>query len=755
MRRSLVVLLVAAGFAAIPVAAQPPQPRDLDNAAAFARLYGVVRYFYPSDAGASLAWNRFAVHGVRLVRAARTTTELERSLKALFAPLGPGIEIGRTLPPAPAPGTPDKTLIAWRYLGAGMDAATQGTQGPYQGKRTNRANQAPPVVDGSVVMLQTVPALPLRGKTIRLRGFVRAAAGGAGGGASLWLRVDRPNQQLGFFDNMMDRQVRDPSWREYTIEGPVADDAANVAFGTLATGTLTADFDGINLEIKDASGAWTPVAIQDGGFEASPDGGWIRGGNSKTAGVSRPGGQAAEGERFLHIEGAASLAITAEVFDADPPAPGAHVDVELGAGLKARVRLALTDAEARGGATASASIDALKTALDAIGDSPEQPDIDTRAADVVVAWNVFRHFYPYWTEAGVDWNTRLRPQLEIAAAAKSRNAQRDALRLLVADARDGHGGVNDRRRRVAAGWLPIALEVREKRVVIVASRAPNDAPVGAVVTTIDGVPADTRLADLMKLSSGTSQWRERRALAEMIGCQPGAAPVTLALETGAGARASTLACDTKTPPLEKRPDPVSELSAGVWYVDLSRARMNDITPVLAKLAAAKGVVFDLRGYPTDAGFPILAHLLVSSEQDRWMHVARLTGPFGQNAGWESVGWDQTPKSPRLSGRIVFLTDGRAISYAESVMGYVRDRKLATIVGATTAGTNGNVISFEVPSGFAISFTGMKVTRHDGRSAFHLLGVEPVIPVSPTIAGLRSDRDEVLERGLAVIEDKQR
>jgi len=33
------------------------------------------------------------------------------------------------------------------------------------------------------------------------------------------------------------------------------------------------------------------------------------------------------------------------------------------------------------------------------------------------------------------------------------------------------------------------------------------------------------------------------------------------------------------------------------------------------------------------------------------------------------------------------------------------------MGATTAGTNGNVVSFDVPSGFAVRFTGMKVTRH--------------------------------------------
>ena len=42
------------------------------------------------------------------------------------------------------------------------------------------------------------------------------------------------------------------------------------------------------------------------------------------------------------------------------------------------------------------------------------------------------------------------------------------------------------------------------------------------------------------------------------------------------------------------------------------------------------------------------------------------------------------------------------------MGYVADRKLGTIVGGTTVGTNGNVATFVVPSGFVVAFT-----RHAG------------------------------------------
>ena len=84
------------------------------------------------------------------------------------------------------------------------------------------------------------------------------------------------------------------------------------------------------------------------------------------------------------------------------------------------------------------------------------------------------------------------------------------------------------------------------------------------------------------------------------------------------------------------------------------------------------------------------------------------------------------------------------------MGYVADRKLATIVGGTTAGANGNVVTFAVPGGFRLSFTGMRVTGHDGQTPHHLAGVKPDVATAPTIAGLRQGRDEVLDAAVALL-----
>jgi hypothetical protein len=737
-------------FVMVSLCGVPASERALDveiaNVAAFARLYGVVRYFYPSDSAATLDWARFAVHGTAMARAARDASALARSLTELTAPLGPGIVVAPTLRPAAPPGAAGGTLVAWRYFGAGLDAS----QNVYSSRRTGRSATRRPQIDGFVTVMQNVPAAGLAGRGIRLRARARVLSGDRSGSGALWLRVDRPNEQMGFFDNMGDRPIRESEWREYTIEGQVAEDAAGVAFGVMASGAAKADFDSVELETRGDDGKWSAVPLSDGGFEAekeaSPESRWFRAGTSRTAVVVRLAQAAPEGKQFLRLK-PSDVPATPEPSPLDRLAveAGDHADVDLGAGLQARVPLALTDEEARTSPERQGALDALRAAVARAPLAGDPPPLDVRLADVVVAWNVYRHFYPYWQEAGVDWDGRLPALLQSAAAALNRAAHADALKALVHDVRDGHGGVTDTSARVARAGLPAGLAVVEDRVVVIATAVP-ELPVGAEVLEIDGAPAATLLAGLLAHSSGTEQWRRVRAGWELGLGTPGS-DARLRIDDGQGVREISVRRIETTPPVEKRPEPVTEIEPGIWYVDLTRAKMALVQPSLGKLATARAVVFDMRGYPTDSGARLLPHLLEAAETDLWMHVWKLTGPFGRTAGWEDFGWNVKPAQPHLGGRRVFLTDGRAISYGESVMGYVGDRKLGTIVGGPTAGTNGNVATFDLPGGFRISFTAMHVTGHDGKSPFHLVGVRPQIAVAPTIPGLRAGRDEVLEKGL--------
>jgi C-terminal processing protease CtpA/Prc len=112
-------------------------------------------------------------------------------------------------------------------------------------------------------------------------------------------------------------------------------------------------------------------------------------------------------------------------------------------------------------------------------------------------------------------------------------------------------------------------------------------------------------------------------------------------------------------------------------------------------------------------------------------------------------WNLEPKEPYLAAKKVFLTNGGAISYAESTMAIVEYYKLGEILGETTAGTNGNVNPFLLPGGYWITWTGMKVLKHDG-SQHHGVGIRPTVPVSPTQAGVAAGRDQVLERAVSLL-----
>src|SRR5690606_7422817 len=137
------------------------------------------------------------------------------------------------------------------------------------------------------------------------------------------------------------------------------------------------------------------------------------------------------------------------------------------------------------------------------------------------------------------------------------------------------------------------------------------------------------------------------------------------------------------------------LDENIYYLNLDKIEMDTITALLPKLQQAKGIICDLRGYPNrNHGF--ISHLLKEKDTSKaWMRVPQIMYPDQEkNAGFENFGWEMEPKAPYLGDKkVVFIIDGRAISYAESYMSFIEGYQLATLVGQPTAGTNGNINPF--------------------------------------------------------------
>jgi hypothetical protein len=98
-------------------------------------------------------------------------------------------------------------------------------------------------------LMQSFRAAAYRGKTVRLRAWVRVEAGGPGDRAQMWLRVDRPNGKVGFMEDMDGRPVRAAEWTSCEIVAEIDSDAQFVDFGVKSMGRSRVWVDDVSFEI--------------------------------------------------------------------------------------------------------------------------------------------------------------------------------------------------------------------------------------------------------------------------------------------------------------------------------------------------------------------------------------------------------------------------------------------------------------------------------------------------------------------------
>ncbi len=440
------------------------------------------------------------------------------------------------------------------------------------------------------------------------------------------------------------------------------------------------------------------------------------------------------------------------------PEPRKPLRVELAGGVSALVPLALY-AGAAGTLPAVPAEVRPQAPGKPEGFVPSGNDRATRLADVILAWNVFEHFYPYFDVVAADWPAELQRALSSAATDRDERAFLNTLRRLVAALHDGHGSVG----LVNAGpryHLPLLWEWVEDQLVVTEVDREHGGGVqrGDVVTAIGGRPTREAIAAEEELvSAATPQWRRQRALDALLLGPAGSARLDLRRAVGgtAGRSAAVVATLARSlPPYgagaieERRPDKMAEVAPRIWYVDVSRAGDDDWKDALDRLARARGLVFDFRGYPkmSPAFFQHLTDKPLHSAQ--W-HIPIIVRPDREGMTFLSSAWNLEPAAPRLTAKLAFVTDGRAISYAESCLGIVEHYHLGEIVGGPTAGTNGDINRFSLPGGYRVIWTGMQVLKQDG-SRHHGVGILPTVPASRTLAGVREGRDEVLEKAIALV-----
>jgi hypothetical protein len=438
----------------------------------------------------------------------------------------------------------------------------------------------------------------------------------------------------------------------------------------------------------------------------------------------------------------------ARLFD-QYPIIGEHINKELGMGLSCIIPLALYGTPEHTYPTPPGH--AFENLVNAVNLETGTKDFSAsdrcvRLADVVITWNVLQHFYPYFDVVKTNWSKVLTHTLEKAQSPQNEKDFLLTLREMLVPLQDCQANVYHPVVKNLAGFA-FKVDWLENRVVITVSWD-KQFQRGDIILSIDGVSAEKALLIAEKYISGSPQWKRNQSLA-LFGFGDENTSARFKVKRNQKTIEITAARNFKGQVKEFIRKPIQELKDNIYYVDLEQVNLKEIEAMIDKLAKARGVIFDARGYVAFEKRNILGYLVDKPIQTPIWHFPEVIYPDREKIHYKDHFGKVMPKTPKIRGKVVFLVHGYTISASETFIGMVEHYRLGEIIGQRTAGTNGNINVFRLPGGYTVFWTGLRVLKHD-HSQHHLIGIAPTVPVRRTVQGVKQGTDEFLEKAIEII-----
>ncbi|QNH62451.1 S41 family peptidase [Hymenobacter sediminicola] len=395
------------------------------------------------------------------------------------------------------------------------------------------------------------------------------------------------------------------------------------------------------------------------------------------------------------------------------------------------------------------------------------PDDGLRVLSLFRYWNMIDYFFPYCYAIDGDWQQVLPEFLPRMVAARTPEQYRTTALALIARIQDTHANISDADPIIASyrGTLYAPVQVRfvEGQAVVTEYYDPQLGAAtglqkGDVVLTVDGRKVKDLMAERKPFTPASNEPTQLRNIARDL------------LRGNTGQVKLLVWRDGKELPFTisrfasnrlnlnfnlGTPDPTApawrKLPSNVGHLTLGTIKNKELPAIMAEAQGTKGLIIDIRNYPSDFVVFSLSKYLLS----RPAEFVRFSLPTPTYPGLFTTIKPlqvQPGKTLVYPGKVVILVNELSVSQSEYTTMALRAVPGAVVMGSTTAGADGNVSTIVLPGNLTTRISGLGVYYPDGRET-QRIGIVPDIEVKPTIAGIRAGRDEVLERAIALIEQQ--
>lgn len=392
------------------------------------------------------------------------------------------------------------------------------------------------------------------------------------------------------------------------------------------------------------------------------------------------------------------------------------------------------------------------------------PTIGYRVLAAAKIFTVIQNFFPYHQYMDKNWGQVLKEALPDFVNAKDEYGYGLAVARMYANIQDSHGFISGNKaieKLNGEAPPPVSVDWIEDRVVI--TRLRNDSickingiRIGDVILKINGIAIE-KLAEKYRMYYAHSTDQDINLTVARYGIRgpQGTEGIFTIQDEKGKTKDIKLSWDNahnKNFSVKHLLDTMALLDGNIGYADLTRMEVKQTDRMFEKFKNTKAIIFDMRGYPNGTAWSIAPRL--TDKKNVPLALFRKPEIISPNivssntvSSKSYTEFVQTvPPSDKwkYTGKTVMLINNNAISQSEHTGLFFEAVNNTTFVGGPTVGANGDVTNFSIPGGMFLVFSGQGVWHADGRQ-LQRLGLQPHVPVMPTLKGIRSGKDEILDK----------
>ena len=395
------------------------------------------------------------------------------------------------------------------------------------------------------------------------------------------------------------------------------------------------------------------------------------------------------------------------------------------------------------------------------------PDAGFRLLALYRYWNIIQYFYPYRHLIGEDWNKVLTTFIPRFVAAKDNKEYTLACLEIIAHIHDTHANIWQYNPTLDSlkGLLmtPFKAGFVENKLVVTSFYKDtlgikSKLHIGDIIEKIDGVPVEDLIKKFLPLTPASNYETQLRDMPRMQGfLLRGDKPVIhLSIKDNTENKEVVV----ERVPLRNidytldysNPDQTTGykllIPTNIGYIYPGKLKDEDISSIQKDFAGTKGLIIDLRSYPST----FMPFTYGGWLKDKASDFVKFTAPTLTMPGAITNG-NALPNgsinSNHYKGKVVIIVTAHTQSNAEYTTMALATAPNVTVIGSTTAGADGNVSQISLPGGISTMISGIGIYYPDGTET-QRTGIKIDIQVKPTIRGVREGRDELLEKAIDII-----